>query len=96
LKFGHWTFMRKCCYLDTGDRVNVTGGPSRVTMYANEAAAYLGISYWLLLELVKRGKLRPIKAGGRYLFRESSLIAWMDSQERGAVEDEVPKLRRAK
>jgi len=69
----------------------------RATLTAKEAAEYLGISYWLLLELVKRGKMKVIRAGGRYLFRESSLIVWMDQQEQGETEGEtLPKLRRAK
>ena len=70
----------------------------RATLTAKEAAAFLGISYWLILELVKRKKLKAIHAGGRVLFRESSLISWMDSQEKEGViiEDESPKLRRAK
>lgn len=68
----------------------------RVTLNAQEAADFLGISYWLLLELIKRGKIKPIRAGGRYLFRETGLIAWMEAQEQGVVEDEKPLLRRAK
>lgn len=93
--FRHCVFVRKCCHLDTGDKVNM-GGPSRVTLTAKEAATYLGISYWLILELVKRGELNCVKAGGRKLFRQSGLDDWMTRQEAGAARDERPALRRAK
>lgn len=93
--FGHWALMRNSCCLDTGDRVNV-GGPSRVTLTAREAAAHIGISYWLILELVKRGELNCIKAGGRKLFRQSGLDDWMARQEAGEGRGERPVLRRAK
>lgn len=53
----------------------------RATLSTQEAAEYLGISYWLMLEMVKRGEISPIRAGGRYLFRQSGLDAWMDRQE---------------
>ena len=56
---------------------------NRVTLDAREAARYLGVSYWLLLELIKRGQIRPIRAGGRYLFRQTGLDRWMSSQEEG-------------
>lgn len=70
---------------------------TRVTLSAKEAAAYLGISYWLILELVKRGELNCVKAGGRKLFRQSGLDAWMAKQEEsGGLRDERPTLRRAK
>lgn len=69
---------------------------ARATMTAREAATYLGISYWLILELVKRGELNCVKAGGRKLFRQSGLDDWMNRQEAGEVRDERPALRRAK
>lgn len=53
----------------------------RATLNSREAAEYLGISYWLLLEMVKREKINPIRCGGRYLFRQSALDDWMTKQE---------------
>ena len=67
----------------------------KATLSSKEAAEYLGISYWLLLEMVKRKEITPIRAGGRYLFRQSGLDAWMDRQEAGE-EDPPIKLSRAK
>jgi len=52
-----------------------------VTMKAKEAAEYLGISYWLLLEMTKKGELCYIAAGGRKLFRKESLDLWMTNME---------------
>lgn len=65
----------------------------RVTFNSKEAAEYLGISYWLMLEMVKRGELNPIRAGGRYLFRQSGLDAWMTKQEEGEVSKEKTEVK---
>ncbi|OPX88284.1 MAG: Helix-turn-helix domain protein [Pelotomaculum sp. PtaB.Bin104] len=62
----------------------------RATLTAKEAAGYLGISYWLLLELVKRKEVPAIHAGRRILFRTASLDAWMDSQEKESVQEPAP------
>jgi DNA binding domain, excisionase family len=62
----------------------------RVTLSSKEAAEYLGISYWLLLEMVKRGKINPIRCGGRYLFRQSGLDNWMETQEASIQPEKKP------
>ncbi|MGE4272100.1 MAG: excisionase family DNA-binding protein [Desulfitobacterium sp.] len=67
----------------------------KATFSSREAAEYLGISYWLMLEMVKRGEIAPIRAGGRYLFRQAGLDAWMDHQEAGG-DDEMIRLSKAK
>ena len=54
----------------------------RATLKAKEAAGYLGISYWKLLELVKAGDGPPhIRAGNRILFRTETLDAWLSQLE---------------
>lgn len=55
----------------------------RATFSAKEAAEYLGVSYWLILEMVKRKQINPIRAGNRYLFRQTALDEWMARQEEG-------------
>ncbi|OPY59444.1 MAG: Helix-turn-helix domain protein [Pelotomaculum sp. PtaU1.Bin035] len=50
-------------------------------MTAKEAAGYIGVSYWLLLELVKKRQIPAIHAGRRVLFRRNSLDQWMSNQE---------------
>ncbi|MDQ7095005.1 helix-turn-helix domain-containing protein [Desulfosporosinus sp. PR] len=57
----------------------------KVTLSSREAAEYLGISYWLLLEMVKRNEISPIRCGSRYLFRQVGLDAWMARQEEERV-----------
>lgn len=60
----------------------------RTTMTAKEAAAYLGISYWLVLELSKQKRLKHVRAGKRVLFRKESLDEWMSLQEELSVKKE--------
>lgn len=57
----------------------------RATVNSKEAANYVGVSYWLLCELVKRGEIPCIKAGGRLLFRLESLKKWLESKETESI-----------
>ncbi len=67
----------------------------KATLTSREAAEYLGISYWLLLEMVKRKDINPIRCGSRYLFRQTRLDTWMDEQE-ARDDNDLVKLSRAK
>lgn len=60
-----------------------------VTMKAKDAAEYLGISYWLILEMTKQGKIPFIACGGRKLFRKEALDKWMEEQEQRAIRTEL-------
>lgn len=51
------------------------------TLSGKEAAKYLGISYWLILDLAKRNQIPCIHAGTRVLFRKETLDLWMQNQE---------------
>ena len=42
----------------------------RTTLTAKEAAEYLGISYWLITQLVKRKQIPCSRVGKRILFRK--------------------------
>ncbi len=53
----------------------------RITITAKEAADYLGISYWSLLELAKKGEVPHIKVNRRVLFRKESLDSWVKDLE---------------
>jgi excisionase family DNA binding protein len=68
------------------------------TMRAKEAAAYLGMSYWKLMELRKAGKIPCIQLGGLILFRKETLDAWLAERETASVKHEsIPepgKIRR--
>ena len=72
--------------------------PQRETMDAKQAAALLGISTWLLYELVKRKEIPCAKAGRRVLFRRQTLLQWLAEQEAASVmpEPEPGKIRRVK
>jgi len=61
------------------------------TLKAKEAAKYLGISYWKLLEMAKAGEIPHARAGRLILFRRETLDNWMKIQERASIElDETP------
>ena len=45
----------------------------RTTLTAKEAAEYLGISYWLITQLVRRKQIPCSRVGKRILFREEAL-----------------------
>lgn len=57
----------------------------RVTLTAQEAADYVGVSPWLIYELVKRREIPCVKAGGKYLFRAETLIKWMEEKEAASI-----------
>ena len=60
----------------------------RATLTAREAAKFLGISYWLLLEMVKRKEIPCVKAGSRKLFRRESLERWLENKEAESIKKE--------
>jgi excisionase family DNA binding protein len=57
----------------------------QVTMNAKDAAAYLGISYWLILEMAKRHDIPFVACGSRKLFRKEALDKWMSQQEESSL-----------
>lgn len=61
----------------------------QVTMTANEAAQYIGISYWKLLDMVKKHEVPYIACGSRKLFRKEALDRWMEEQEKKALEKPI-------
>ncbi|HHV74884.1 DNA-binding protein [Thermoanaerobacterium sp. PSU-2] len=63
----------------------------QVTMTANEAAQYIGISYWKLLDMVKKHEVPYIACGSRKLFRKEALDRWMEEQEKKALEKPIQR-----
>jgi excisionase family DNA binding protein len=55
------------------------------TVKAKQAAKYLNISYWKILDMVKRGEIPHIKAGKLVLFRKETLDRWIVEQEQQSV-----------
>lgn len=55
------------------------------TLSAHESANYIGISYWLILELAKQGLIPHIRVGKRVLFRKETLDKWLEDKEERSV-----------
>jgi excisionase family DNA binding protein len=55
------------------------------TINAKEAAHYLGVSYWLILDMAKKNLIPCIHAGDRVLFRKETIDSWMMDQEEQSI-----------
>ncbi len=55
-------------------------------MNAYETAEFLHISYWHLMDLVRRKKIPHIRFSKRVFFRVASLEKFIDELEAGSVE----------
>ena len=58
---------------------------TRTTLTMREAAGYLGISYWLINQLVKRKQIPCSKVGGKYLFRVQALDEYLKNMEQKSI-----------
>lgn len=54
-----------------------TTGHDRPTLCTDEAAALLGISKWLLLQEIKRGKIPHKRVGRRIVLSRQRLLDWL-------------------
>ena len=54
----------------------------RTTLTMEEVAEYLGISYWLVGQLVRKNELPHFRVGGRILFRKKVIDNFMEEQEK--------------
>ena len=57
----------------------------RTTLTMKEAAEYLGISYWLINQLVRRKEIPCSKVGGKFLFRVQVLDEYLSYKEQESV-----------
>lgn len=57
----------------------------RTTLTMKEAADYLGISYWLINQLVRRKEIPCSKVGGKFLFRVQVLEEYLNLKEKESV-----------
>lgn len=57
----------------------------RTTLTAKEAADYLGISYWLITQLVKRKQIPCSRVGKRLLFRKEALDIFLSKKENDSI-----------
>lgn len=57
----------------------------RTTLTMKETAEYLGISYWLVNQLVRRKQIPCARVGGRVLFRVSALEDYLREKEDNSI-----------
>ena len=57
----------------------------RTTLTMKEAAEYLGISYWLINQLVRKKQIPCSKVGGKFLFRVQALDEYLINKEQESV-----------
>ena len=57
----------------------------RTTLTMKEAAEYLGVSYWLINQLVRRKQIPCSKVGGKFLFRVQALDEYLSYKEQESV-----------
>ena len=50
---------------------------TRTTLTMKETAEYLGVSYWLVTQLVKRKQIPCSRVGGKVLFRKEALDKYL-------------------
>ena len=58
----------------------------RTTLTMKEAAEYLGISYWLINQLVRRKQIPCARVGGRVLFRVQALDEYLKKMEQESID----------
>ena len=57
----------------------------RTTLTMKEASEYLGVSYWLVNQLVRRKQIPYSKVGGKYLFRVQALDEYLKNMEQQSI-----------
>lgn len=57
----------------------------RTTLTMKETSEYLGISYWLVNQLVRRKEIPYSKVGGKYLFRVQALDEYLVNMEQQSI-----------
>lgn len=58
----------------------------RTTLTMEEVAEYLGISYWLVGQLVRKNELPHFRVSGRILFRKKVIDNFMEEQKKIAFD----------
>lgn len=56
------------------------------TFKAKQAAEYIGISYWKILDMVKKSEIPHIRVGKLVFFRKETLDQWLGEQEMRSME----------
>lgn len=57
----------------------------KTTLTMKETVEYLGISYWLVNQLVRRKQIPCARVGGRILFRVQALNEYLREKEENSI-----------
>ena len=58
----------------------------RTALTIEETAKYLGVSYWLVGQMIRRNEIPHFRVGGRVLLRKKSIDEYMEQQEKIAFD----------
>ena len=58
----------------------------RTTLTMEETAKYMGISYWLLGQQVRKNEIPHFRVGGKVLLRKKGIDNFMEEQEKVAFD----------
>ena len=61
---------------------------TRTTLTMRETAEYLGVSYWLVTQLVRRKQIPCSRVGGKVLFRKEALDRYLNEKEKASITKE--------
>ena len=61
---------------------------TRTTLTMKETAEYLGVSYWLVTQLVRRKQMPCSRVGGKVLFRKEALDKYLNEKEKASITNE--------
>ena len=61
---------------------------TRTTLTMKETAEYLGVSYWLDTQLVRRKQIPCSRVGGKVLFRKEALDRYLNEKEKASITKE--------
>lgn len=61
---------------------------TRTTLTMKETAEYLGVSYWLVTQLVKRKQIPCSRVGGKVLFRKEAIDSYLKQKEEASTTNE--------
>ena len=61
---------------------------TRTTLTMRETAEYLGVSYWLVTQLVRRKQIPCSRVGGKVLFRREALDKYLNEKEKASITNE--------
>ena len=87
-------YMKELNYKKIGGHIMELQKVQRTTLTMKEASEYLGISYWLINQLVRRKQIPCSKVGGKYLFRVQALDEYLSKMEKESIDQILKKVRK--